>query len=64
MTGFMRMTADGVVVTLEDQFGFRMRLTGVRSERDGVAGWVLTGGLVHVPESLRIPGLDDDAGAD
>ncbi len=59
-TGFLRRDGAGVIARLTDCFGMVTEIRGVPAEVDGVRGYALTARLVAVPDSLKVPWLDDD----
>jgi hypothetical protein len=61
MKGFLRRTETGVLVELTDEWGFHIELVGVPAERDGVKGYALEQSAMTVPDTLKVPLIDDEA---
>ena len=58
-TGWIRREGPNVVGEIADSWGWKIQLTGAPGEHNGVACFILDGTLGAVPETLRVPLLDD-----
>jgi hypothetical protein len=52
---------DGVSALLTDRWGYVFRLTGALAEQDGLKGYAVEAELVHIPDWLSLPIIDDAA---